>query len=166
MPYMTQLRSQTPSFPRILSAGRTGPVWAGATPAVTPRRQESPGPSAIAEAVYRRGPGRMESGGHLGFGLGEGWCHSSRGEERALGEGRRESKTLSWTLFGRLRLCAGNFSLYRCLCVVLVLCFDGLRLWGDFVRAQFSSVPRAASVSASRTSGQLVQGSNPSLAAV
>ena len=34
---------------------------------------------------------------------------------------------------GRLHLCVGNCSLYRCLCVVLVLGFRGFKLWGNFV---------------------------------
>lgn len=42
---------------------------------------------------------------------------------------------------GRLHLYGGNFSLYRSLCAVLTLCFHGFRLWGNFLRAQFSSVP-------------------------
>lgn len=86
MPYMTQLRSQTPSFPRILSAGRTGPVWAGATPAVTPRRQESPGPSQRLLTAEVPGGWSREDTWVLGWVKG--------------GAIRREGKSVPWAKVG------------------------------------------------------------------
>lgn len=59
-----------------------------------------------------------------------------------LGEGRWESEL---SLDPSLEDCSSVLEIssqsVSYLCAVLVLCFHGLRLWRNFVRAQFSSVP-------------------------
>lgn len=119
MPYMTQLRSQTPSFPRILSAGRTGPVWAGATPAVTPRRQESPGPSQRLFTAEVPGGWSREDTWVLGWVKGGAIRREGKsvpwakvGGNQKLSPGHWETSPLRWKLLSlQVPLCCASFVL-------------------------------------------------------